>query len=299
MIGAIFLFSLLAVAGLSIYVGLQLTKPEREPVSKKPSDYDLVYEDISFKSIHDGIELKGWWIPAQADQGKITSDETVIFSHGYGNNRLMSNISATEIAKTLVNSGYNVVMFDFRGSGESEGETVTIGDYESKDLLSAIQYVKDERGSNDITLFGWSMGAVSAILAGVQSESVTKIIADSPFANLKEYLQVNLPHWSNLPSYPFTPVILATIPMLAGVDIESVSPYEEIEKLGSHQSILIIHSKDDEAIPYENSVKIYEAAPDEAEVDLWLTEGADHVRTYLVDKKAYEEKILSFLKKTR
>lgn len=285
---------LFVVLALSLLVGIKLTKPSREKLLETPNMYGLIFEDLSFTSQKDDLSLSGWWIPAQLKGKTLTSRKTVIFAHGYGDSRTMQQISALNLAKRLTSEGYNVLTFDFRASGKSEGKTVTLGEFEKYDLLSAIDFAKTEKGSNAISLLGWSMGAATVILAGAESKDVGTIIADSPYAELSSYLTDNLPHWSHLPSVPFTSVIMKLTPLVTGVNIDHVVPYQAASQFGD-QRLLLIHSKTDEAIPFQESEKIYQSLPAGSKSDLWLTSGGGHIESYLTDKLAYETKVLNFL----
>lgn len=293
-IGTLCLLAVVAVIAVSLYVGWSLLKPERETIGETPEKYGLAYESVQFRSQRDNVRLNGWWISAQKNGAVAHSPNTVIFAHGYGNNRAMNHISAIQLANRLTAEGYNVLAFDFRRSGESEGAVSTIGYLEKFDLLAAIDYAKQRKKSKTVALIGWSMGGVTAILSGVESKDVSVIIADSPFSDLREYLEVNLPHWSELPSFPFTPIILAILPVMAGVDVDAVSPYRAVEHLDG-KKLLLIHSKADEAIPYTESKRIYESAQGKGDVDLWLTEKGEHVQSYVTDREAYERRVLNWL----
>lgn len=293
---AIVLLSIVAVISISIYVGTNLTKPDRKIITQFPDEFGLVYEDVTFISLKDELLLSGWWIPSQEDGNEVESAETVIFAHGYRDVRTQEKISVLQLAQRLANEGYNILLFDFRASGKSEGNLTTIGQFEKDDLLAATHFVKEEMGSQQISIVGWSMGAVSAILAMIDSDDVQLVIADSPFADLKEYLEENLPYWSGLPSFPFTPLIINIIPYLSGIEADQVSPYRAVGNLGENR-LLLIHSKGDEPIPYSNSERIYDSASNKEQVEVWLTEEGGHIESFLTDQLEYEERVLAFLRK--
>ncbi|OIJ13788.1 hypothetical protein BKP35_08385 [Anaerobacillus arseniciselenatis] len=286
--------SMLMVVTISIYVGQNLTQPERREITQFPTDFGLIYEDVSFLSKKDDLSLSGWWVPAQNDGVEVEAEHTVIFAHGYGDVRTQEKITTLQLAKRLTNEGYHVLLFDFRGSGKSDGELVTIGQFEKDDLLGATSFVKEEKGSEKISVIGWSMGAVTAILAMTESDDIRAVVADSPFADLEEYLTENLPYWSGLPSFPFTSLIINIIPHLSGIVAEEVSPYQAVENIGEDR-LFLIHSTDDEPIPYSNSERIFGAIPNTEQVELWVTEGGGHIESYLTDKLEYEERVLAFL----
>lgn len=288
------LLIMLSVIAISVYVGISLTKPEKEIIKDNPKAYDLNYEDISFKSKKDNTLLKGWYISAQNDGQVIKSDKTIIFAHGYGDSRGLYDINVLNLAKTLTSQGYNVLTFDFRASGLSEGNFLSIGAFEQYDLLTAIDFAKKDKGAKQIGLMGWSMGAATSILAASKSEDVQAVIADSPFCSLKPYLEKNLPYWSGLPDFPFTKIILSTLPLIRGIDINEVNTIKAASSLGN-KNLFLIHSKDDKAIPIKNSQDIYNSIKDKEKVTLWTTEKADHIRSYLLYKEEYDKKVVEFL----
>jgi dipeptidyl aminopeptidase/acylaminoacyl peptidase len=283
---AIVLLGALACIGLSVYVGWQLTHKPRAPITATPQDYGMAYERATFASKDGKTALKGWIIPP-----KGAAKMTVIFAHGYGNNRVQENVPFLPLAKRLVDEGYRVVLFDFRASGESEGDMITIGVKEKDDLLGVIDYVK-EHYREPIALYGVSMGAATAILAAAEDHDVRGVIADSPFSDLESYLRANMPVWTHLPNVPFTYLILAIIPALADLDLGVSSPIHAVDRVAP-RPILFIHSKDDHSIPYSESVKLYETHPDVFR--LWLTERADHVKSFSLYGEEYAKRMLAFL----
>lgn len=274
---------LIALVGISAYVGSSLTKPEREALTTNPKKAEkLAYEDVSFRSLKDRTRLSGWWIPSE--DAKLT----IVFAHGYGKNREQTDVPIFPLFKKFHDAGYNVLTFDFRGSGISEGKRVTVGAKEQDDLLTAVSYAKS-RASEPVVLYGISMGASTALVTAPKAD-VAGVIADSPFSDLENYLETNLPVWSGLPNFPFTPVILQVTPPLTGLNPERVKPIEAIRRIDL--PILMIHGKDDDAIPVTESMRLQKAAPHS---ELYVTENDGHVQSYAHDRKAYEDKVLSYL----
>ncbi len=142
---------------------------------------------------------------------------TVIMSHGYAGTRLEKGLPALALAKSIVEAGYHVLMFDFRNSGNSEGKITTVGFLEKQDVLGAIDWVQ-EREPSQICLIGFSMGGSTSILAAAEERAVLGVITDSAFSQLSPYLKDNLPVWSRLPRFPFTPLILLILPRLIGIN---------------------------------------------------------------------------------
>jgi len=284
----LFLLISMSCIAISIYVGYQMTHPEKKPIDQLPSDYGITYEDISFMSSDKQTELSGWVLHPE-NSPKMT----VILAHGYKGNRVEDNIPFLSMAEELIKRNYRVIMFDFRYAGESKGDMTTVGVKEQFDLLGAIDWTANHY-DEPISLLGISMGASTAILSASQSDDVVSVVADSPFSDLEDYLKVNLPVWSHLPNFPFTPLILTLMPMITDLDPKEASPISVLDDVAP-RPILFIHNKGDASIPYTESKKMAKQYPDY--FTLWLTEGEGHVKSYQQNKKRYIEKIDQFFTK--
>lgn len=274
----------LAVLAISFYVGWNLTHPERRALDQTPDDLQLAYHEFSVNSMLDDVELKGWLIEAEE------AHSVIVMAHGYRTNRLEGG-TALELANDLVQLGYTVFMFDFRNSGESGGDLTTVGYLEKYDLLTMADYAKQQYPDLPLGLIGFSMGASTSLLAASEEPRIQAVVADSPFSDLKAYLQVNLPVWSDLPNFPFTPLILTMLPTVLNLDIDQVSPREAIRNVEA--SVLLIHGDGDDLIPYENSKEIFEGG-NEALIDFWIPEGAGHVKAYRQYGEEYVQRVHAF-----
>ncbi|MEC0268433.1 alpha/beta hydrolase [Paenibacillus anseongense] len=291
-IGALIVTIGLILLGISTYVGWQLTHPKRKIVDEFPEQYGLQKQDITFPSQSQDVALDGWFFKSSsAPQRELAT--TVIMSHGYAGTRLEKGLPALALAKAIVDDGYHVLMFDFRNSGNSEGSLTTVGYLEKQDLLGAIQWVQEHVPSK-ICLLGFSMGGSTSLLAAAEESSVAGVITDSAFSQLSPYLRDNLPVWSKLPRFPFTPLILGILPRLIGINPRHVDALAAVDQIYP-RPILFIHSKDDDAIPWSNSEGMWRRHPDVFE--LWLTQKAGHVGSYHMQPEAYNQRVLSFLSK--
>src|SRR5262245_48607938 len=90
------------------------TKPQaRKPFEQRPEDFNLAYEEVSFKPRGGDLTLRGWFLPGQPESPWL------IFVHGINSQR--TNSKAVELAARLVvESGYNVLIFDLRAHGTSD-----------------------------------------------------------------------------------------------------------------------------------------------------------------------------------
>jgi len=282
---SVFVIATAVCVGISIHVGNEMTHPPKKPIDQFPSDYGMDYEDIDFLSRDGETDLAGWVLHPE-EEAKMT----IIFGHGYKGNRFEDHISFFDIAERLLALDYRVVMFDFRYAGESGGEMSTVSAKEQLDMLGAIDWVKDHY-DEPIGLLGMSMGGSTSILAAAQSEDVIGLVADSPFSDLEDYLKVNLPVWSDLPDFPFTPLILTIMPMITDLDPKEASPISVLDDIAP-RPILFIHNEGDGSVPYTESKMMYEKYPED--FSFWLTDGEGHVKSFDQNKEEYIERVDEF-----
>jgi uncharacterized protein len=274
----------IAVGALSFLVVWKLMHPSRKPVSASWVD-KLVYQDVSFMSGDDAVELKGWLFPA-VGQAKMT----IIFAHGYRSNRVQSNGRAIHLVKELVQQGYTALLFDFRNCGESGGNLTTIGYDEQQDILGAIAYCK-QHCQRPIGLIGYSMGAASSLLAAAESADVRGVVADSPFSDLNSYLLNNLSVWSKLPKYPFSPIMVWMIREIMKKDPRKVNPVQSLQRIYP-RPVLFIHGDQDEAIPCTDSETMWRMFSDA--FHFWKVKGARHIESYSLYPREYTDKVIDF-----
>ena len=288
-----------AVLGTCIYIGYQMMYTPSETINKWPSDYGLIYEDVSFegpirKKSGKSLKLSGWWIPAQKEGRANKSRYTVILSHGYHNVRSLEGIALFDLVKRITAQGYHVLMYDFRHCGFSEGKATTGGYLERYDLLAAIRYIKKERRCHHIILMGWSMGAAVSIMAGSMAKEVKGIIADSPYADLKDFLYRNMNRFTKLPNFPFSYITVGLSKRWLRMNMKEVSPLEAAKTLGK-RPLLLIHAEGDEVIPYQDTLSIYEAIKHKGKVEYWVPKVEGHIKAYIHEKENYEDKVLAFI----
>ena len=280
--------SLATVYGISGYVGWNLTHPARKSLSVSPGTVGLEYQDVVFPSRKDGLKLKGWLIRAPENR------MTVICAHGYRQNRAQNDVPLLPIVQALSRQGINVLMFDFRNCGESEGSMTSVGQYEVLDLLGAVDFILSQSTLNaKIALLGFSMGASVAIMAAEEEPAITAVVADSPFADLTTYLKGNLSAWTDLPAIPFNRTVLTILPVLTGLNPDEVSPLQNVSKLGT-RPLLLIHGTADADIPIHDSELLQRAYP---LARLLLINGAQHVKGFSTNRELYLTEVLDFLKK--
>ena len=160
-------------------------KPEKE-YTRTPDEFGLTYESISFAT-SDNYKLNGWFFPAESD----SPAPAVVISEGDAGNMSYYITYAYHFQQ----KGYNVLLYDYRGFGESQPfeinpEMLTYTEF-LKDVNAAIDYVKTREtvNGNQIVLMGFSMGAGLTIGVASQREDVVALIVDGIWSSTKEVTQ--------------------------------------------------------------------------------------------------------------
>jgi alpha-beta hydrolase superfamily lysophospholipase len=166
--GIIGLAAALAISGcLPSEMGADMIlRPWRRPLTESPS---LPHQEIAFRN--DGLRFRGWLFPATAPKRGL-----IVYLHGMSDTRR----GAVGIASRFGPNGYDVLAYDGRAHGESDGDACTYGFFEKRDVSAALDAVQ----SKDAILFGSSLGAAVALQAAPGDPRVRAVIALSTFSDL-------------------------------------------------------------------------------------------------------------------
>jgi fermentation-respiration switch protein FrsA (DUF1100 family) len=275
---------LVIFVGISAYLGYSMTRAERVPLTEDPSVMGLTYENVAFPSMDEDLTLRGWFLPSEAGYPAI------IMVHGNGYNRDDPTIGTLDIAAQLVQSGYNVLMFDLRGYGESGGSTVGGGYLEKQDLEGAVAYIKS-RGFDRIGVIGFSLGAVTALLAAAEDNDIAVVVSDSSYADLNDVMGPEFEKRTKAPLIFLRP-ILFMIKILYGVDFAAIRPVAVVSEINP-RPILFIHGSDDTTIPVSHVSILFEAAQNPQD-ELWIVPGAGHTQAYKLHPAEYMQRVTDF-----
>lgn len=256
--------------------------PRGDITEKTPGDYGLDYNQIDFKTGND-LTLKGWYVRAEENE----KNDCVILAPGKTENRW----DMLQYAPFLVEAGFDVLLFDPRSTGLSEGNRYGFGYYESKDIVNGAEYVLEEKRVGNVAVLGRSAGATASLLAAEESDSIEAVVADSPFANLKLASKDFGSYSSDLTLQLFFPVYMWAAKLALGVDIYAeTNALKSIDELKA--PVFLIHGLEDEGVGYQNSEKLYEEKSQPKK--LWLVPETDHVKAFETEKEEYRRKVVSF-----
>jgi pimeloyl-ACP methyl ester carboxylesterase len=277
----------IAYIGISSVVADKLSHPTRKDLTSNPAALGMKYESVQFNSVPDNVLLKGWYVDSPGEK-------VIMLMHGRNSVRDDAAVGFLDIAKELYGHNYDVLMFDFRAHGESEGERYSLGWWETRDIAGALNYLKG-RGVQEVGTLAYSMGAATELLAAPDHPEMKAIVADSAFSDLSLLLDKELPKASGLPGF-FNPGILFMINLQYGIDIPSTKPELQIAKLGD-RPILLIHSETDDLIPESHAETLKRAGASNPNLSLWVAPGNGHVKGFKNNPQEYMRRVVEFFDK--
>jgi len=248
------------IALLYIFQSSFVYYPERTLMGD-PSRIGLEYETVYFEA-SDGVKLSGWFIPNENDRGVI------LFCHGNAGN-ISHRLDSIDIFHRL---GLEVFIFDYRGYGQSEGNPSEQGTY--RDAEAAWRYLIEQRqvNPNEIIIFGRSLGGgvASWLARGYQPGA---LILESTFLSLPDIAAT---------IYPYFPIrLLLRFEYDTGEHLRSVNC-----------PVLIVHSRDDEIMPFTQGWQLFEIAKEPKE---FLEISGTHNGGFITSGKYYESGMNEFI----
>ena len=272
--------------GFSLYIARQIIYPspseDRINISAKIVSSD--YEDITIKSSNN-VKLKGWLF-----HGK--TNNLIIMIAGFKQNRINNDYYGVMIAKELVGLGYSVLLYDNQATGESDGNYLTFGIKESKDLLSVVDFAR-KKGFKDekIGIIGDSMGAISLLLASDHLKNIGALVVDSPANNVKRVMRNILKNENNVPSF-FHPAVFSILKYIYNIDLDSIKPSEHVAIIPERIFLFLHGGLDTSIYPLESRELLTIANP---KSKLVIFPKGKHIETYKSDPDLYRKTVFSFL----
>lgn len=245
------------------------------PISTLPSHpkYQLPYNDVTIPVGTSKQNMQGWWIPAPTADEDITSlpDEparilpspmAVLMLKGRGGNR--SSRSYLARTKGLRQLGFAVLLVDYRGYGDSDGDLPSEANL-YQDSQAAWHYLTEVRHipPEQIVIYGESMGGAVAIDLATKQPRAAGLIVQSSFTSMSAAIKQF--DWLNL------------LP----IDLLLTQRFDSIAKVRSLQMpVLYLHGTADRVVPAYMSQQLYRATPDTVAKEVLLVPERGHHRIY-------------------
>ena len=177
----------------------------------------------------------------------------VIYLHCNSSSRL----EGMNMMEYLFEHGINLFVFDFAGSGLSEGEYISLGYHEKDDVKVIVDFVECLPGVGKIGLWGRSMGAATAMMYVHTDPRISCVVMDSPFADFKALAKQLCLTKINLPNFILDTalsVINRTIKSKNGLDINKLRPIDAAEY--PNPPALFVHALEDKMVPIQHSIDL-------------------------------------------
>lgn len=237
-----------------LFTGISNPKPINAPLSVEPTEKFRI-------PTHHGHTLDAWLLATPSPKG------TVLLFHGY----TAKKSDLIEEALAFNELGYDALMVDFYGSGNSDGSSTTIGYLESEDVANTYGYM-ERKGAKNIILFGASMGAV-AIAKAVSDHGIepSALILECPYGKLLTTVK-NRFHIMGVPSLGFAELLVFWGGVQNGYWGFSMNTIEFAKHIRT--PTLILAGKEDKRANFEEVEAIYENLSGVKKLRLF--EGAGH-----------------------
>jgi pimeloyl-ACP methyl ester carboxylesterase len=275
------LMSGVGYAGMAYGVSRFLTKPRRRAVAAAPSASDLSSAPFNLQT-EDGISISGWVVePAHAHA-------TIAMFHGMRQTReqMRSRI------EFLAREGFRCVAIDHRAHGESGGNRVSFGWYESRDVLAVERWIEERYPGQRRYALGISMGAAALCFAG-RACQWDGVVVEGVYADVGAAFRRRIgkfyPAWFR----QVTPAVLwITQKRLRVRSAQQLRPVEAVKSWRGVR-LLGITGECDTFAPVSDGLEVVGAVP--GGTDFLVVPNAGHSDVFESGGEIYRAKLLSFL----
>jgi dipeptidyl aminopeptidase/acylaminoacyl peptidase len=266
--------------GISAVVAERLTRPTNHPLAIDPHRVSGDAEAWSTRTT-DGVTLRGWYLPTSEHRNLL------VLVHGMWS----SWLEMASLGHDLHVRGFDVLLFDLRGHGQSDPSRLYMGRRERADIRAVMTWANQLGFSDDrIGWLGYSMGGSTVLMEAALNPRIQVVVLDSPYGDLPQLLKTQLSKHSGLPAW-FNPGILLAARWIYGVRTDDLVPIRSARAWGG-RPLLLIHGESDTLVPVSQAYALATAAGDTCET-LTLP-GVDHVQAYSSDPQRYVATVGAF-----
>ncbi|WP_042683244.1 alpha/beta hydrolase [Anaerosalibacter massiliensis] len=243
-------------------------------------------ENVTIKS-NQGYKLNGTYVK----NPKETKD-TVILVHGLARTRK----SMLSTARLYLDKGFNVLVYDSRNNGESEGKDTTYGHFEKYDLDEWVKYISRKNPGGNIGVHGRSMGAATALLHSELNEKHKKVkfyVSDCSYSDLKdEFLYIGEKGKLTIPLDTIAFCASAVTKLKSNFKYSDVSPRKSVKNVST--PIMFIHGKKDELVPVSMCKELFDSK-NKGLKDIYIAENAGHGESLKNNRGEYKKRVYEFV----
>lgn len=226
--------------------------------------------------------------------GDASDTKTAILIHGAGGD----HVCMYPVAEPYLENGYRVIAIDQRASGDSANKTVSFGYFESLDVKAAVNYAKNEMGSEQIVVHGQSMGGLTAVVYAATEhaqENVEAVILDSCISGMEDMFRGVWAEMDDTDGIPVDYVVACGDWYLKRHYDFGFEDLEAVELLKKDEvPTLMIQATEDELIPQADAEEMFEAIG--ASKKEFSSFSCAHIESIIRDKEAYTKTLMDFLR---
>jgi fermentation-respiration switch protein FrsA (DUF1100 family) len=193
-------------------------------------------------------------------------------------------------ARFLAKAGYSVILVDLQAHGESDGDHITFGHLEARDVQASLEFLRETLPGVPLGVIGTSLGGAAALLAP-QPLGVDALVLEAVYPDVRQAISNRLRLRLGPIGSLFTPLLAVQLKPRLGVGTNELRPIDRINLIDA--PVLVIAGQNDRRTTIEESRALFEAAREPKE--FWAVAGASHVDFHRFDREQYEDRVLRFL----
>lgn len=247
-----------------------------------PEKYQLKYQSFNFNSF-DGTRLHGWKIPRKNLSHKSLG--TILLFHGNAQNLSSHFLNLAWVTE----HDYDLMVFDYRGYGESEGVPSQKGIHQDSQKALSMGLEWSQENKSPFIAFGQSLGGaimMKAIADFDHSSQLKLIVLDSTFLSYQNIA------WRKL----FDSCLFSIISPLAYILVnDDYAPNDILNKL-PETNYLVMHAPKDPIVPYDLGLKVFKKLKT-SKKEFWEVKEGFHTDAFFVENYKYRKMFLEYLSK--
>jgi fermentation-respiration switch protein FrsA (DUF1100 family) len=276
-LAAICVALIIAVGLAAISVGWMLGHPVQVRIGDPSADLNA--EPVNFES-DSGANVHGWWCPVGNSRG------AVLLLPGIRANRL----SMVGRARFLHRAGYSVLLIDFQATGETKGDRITFGWKESRDVIAAVNFVRNAEPAGRVAIIGSSLGGVATLLA-TPPLKIDALVLEAVYPTIESATRHRLENYLGPFGQFAAPLLLKQLHMRLGISADDLRPIEHMANVGC--PVFIMSGEKDRHTRPEDTRSLFSRA--QSPRQLWFVPEAGHVDLHKAGGSEYESRVLTFL----
>ena len=240
--------------------------------------------ELNSQSVHfesgSGADVAAWWCPTP------NSRAAVLLLPGIRANRL----SMVDRARFLRRANHSVLLIDFQATGETNGDHITFGWKESRDVVAAVRFIRNAEPSSHVAVIGSSLGGAAALLA-IPPLKIDALVLEAVYPTIEIATRNRLQNYLGSLGSFIAPLLLTQLHTRLGISAKDLRPIDHMADVGC--PVLIMSGEKDRNTRQSDTRLLFARANEPKE--LWLVPQAGHVDLHRAATSEYEERVLKFL----